>query len=206
MKARVRIGPAVLVLLACTGATAHAQQGTTIHGCVNDVRGTVRIVEPPAPCAPSEHAVQWSVEGPPGPQGPAGPAGPIGPPGPAADLTLSCAGDVATVHTCNGDSCVDQRYPCSPFTCDADGRTCIASCTTNNDCGTGAACNDSTGQCTFVGNVCKDSFIIRSAAGKETSCAPYLCLAGQCREQCGGDSECAEGYTCNVDTGRCRRP
>jgi hypothetical protein len=66
---------------ALPAAPAAAQ---TIHACVQQQNGDVRIVAPGSACARNQDALQWNQSGPPGPAGPAGPAGPVGPAGPAA--------------------------------------------------------------------------------------------------------------------------
>src|SRR5262245_50208422 len=59
-------------------ARAASSQGT-IHACVDDKSGAVRIVKDDDDCRSKEHAVSWNRRGPAGPAGAVGPAGPIGP-------------------------------------------------------------------------------------------------------------------------------
>jgi hypothetical protein len=55
-----------------------AQVGAdTIHGCVKQKSGKLRIVGDPGQCTDKEAAVSWNSEGPQGPQGECGPA-PLG--------------------------------------------------------------------------------------------------------------------------------
>src|SRR5437016_4042134 len=54
---------------------------TTIHGCVNVVSGSLRIVGENATCADDERVLDWNIEGIPGPPGSSGPAGSQGPNG-----------------------------------------------------------------------------------------------------------------------------
>jgi type VI secretion system Hcp family effector len=61
-------------------ARAASSQGT-IHACVDDKSGAVRIVKDDDDCRSKEHAVSWNRRGPAGPAGAVGPAGPIGPNG-----------------------------------------------------------------------------------------------------------------------------
>ena len=50
-----------------------------IHGCYNDVLGTVRVIDSPAQkCTAIEKAIAWDQTGPAGAAGAAGPAGPAG--------------------------------------------------------------------------------------------------------------------------------
>ena len=54
----------------------------TVHACVQEHSGKVRIVAAGEQCRHEETPISWNLEGPPGPPGPAGPPGPPGPPGP----------------------------------------------------------------------------------------------------------------------------
>lgn len=63
-----------LILLVATSIGA----GGTIHACVNDSTGVVRIVDGPGLCVGGETYVTWGTIG---IQGPTGPAGTQGPPG-----------------------------------------------------------------------------------------------------------------------------
>src|SRR5262249_49727039 len=65
-------------------ARAASSQGT-IHACVDDKSGAVRIVNDGDDCRSKEHAVSWNRRGPAGPAGAVGPAGPIGPTGAAGE-------------------------------------------------------------------------------------------------------------------------
>ena len=58
---------------------------STVYACVDQERGTMRLLVPPDVCHPNrEYLISWSATGSgTGPQGPAGPAGPQGPAGPA---------------------------------------------------------------------------------------------------------------------------
>jgi hypothetical protein len=124
-----------------------------------------------------------------------------------AVCAVACSGAVSTVSTVNtGGSCaVTYNYPCAPFACNGSGAgaTCRNSCVSSADCSSGSACDTATGQCTFAGNQCKDSFTIRAPDETETSCAPYRCQAGACKEHCFDNTECAPGYTCNTTAQLC---
>lgn len=79
----------------------------TIHACVKQVDGGLRVVPDAGDCLPSEYPLSWNItglQGPPGPQGepgtmgvpgpmgpmgaqgPQGATGPMGPPGPQGDV------------------------------------------------------------------------------------------------------------------------
>lgn len=79
---------ATVAVFGTTVALAN-HDGTTIHGCVRDQNGSVRIVNSAADCTKAETATEWSKQGPTGPSGPQGVAGPkgdtgaVGPAGPA---------------------------------------------------------------------------------------------------------------------------
>lgn len=94
----------VVTLTVVAGGLAVASHDTsqTIHACVQNKDGTVRLVadgaDPASACTSKEHHVAWNVTGPtgpagadgqpgadgaPGPAGPQGPQGVAGPPGPA---------------------------------------------------------------------------------------------------------------------------
>jgi hypothetical protein len=73
---------------ALAGQTAWAQLGatqttSTIHACVKDESGQVRIVAAGSSCLASETATSWNVVGPAGVKGDTGDPGPAGPQGPA---------------------------------------------------------------------------------------------------------------------------
>ena len=84
---------AFLLGLAIAGAAFAGQQAwaelgaaeatTTIHACVMDQNGQVRIVTAGTTCNPSETPASWNIVGPAGPKGDKGDPGPPGPQGPA---------------------------------------------------------------------------------------------------------------------------
>lgn len=208
----VSLALGTLVLAAAPHATA-GQAGPardsgagSLHACAQNAQGKLRLIDPPATCKASEVAVEWSIQGPMGPGGPAGPTGAQGPPGPPADLsiTLSCSGDVARVRTCTGPgSCVDQRYPCAPYGCDESGTTCQGACASDDDCSSGARCNQGDSACTVLTYHCSDAFTVTSSVGLAERCDPYTCKAGHCQQQCSSNGDCATGYFCFSD-GRCK--
>lgn len=92
------VGSMIASLVALGGGFALASHdANTIHACVKDGTGGVRIASSPTECRASETPMTWAATGdrglpgpqgpvgptgPPGPSGPPGPAGPTGPPGP----------------------------------------------------------------------------------------------------------------------------
>ncbi|WP_426574371.1 hypothetical protein [Aquihabitans sp. McL0605] len=93
-----RTGAAVAVtLMLITGTSvaraATATPDTTVHGCINQATGVLRVIDPTktgglghcitSPAALRETELTWNQKGDPGPIGPSGPAGPAGAPGPA---------------------------------------------------------------------------------------------------------------------------
>lgn len=109
----------------------------------------------------------------------------------------SCAAAVAHFAACRSPhDCEDVAYPCAPFGCDAAGKTCATSCEADVDCAAGAKCNVAASACVFVGYSCHDPFTVIGTDGTESSCAPYRCVAGACRNGCSVDADCAPGHAC----------
>lgn len=86
----VLIGIAGLALAGGLAYAAIPDSAGTIHACLLNGQGQVRIIDPAqGACHANETAISWSETGPQGLQGPAGPAGPqgakgdTGPQGPA---------------------------------------------------------------------------------------------------------------------------
>lgn len=77
----------VALILAVFGATRYAlgDGGDTIHACVNNASGTVKIVSEGTTCANNEHALEWGTEGEPGAPGAPGSTGVPGEPGPTGE-------------------------------------------------------------------------------------------------------------------------
>jgi hypothetical protein len=85
----LRTIPSHIALVAATAAvatlgtsalsTAQADSNTTgtIHACVNNSTGQLRVVDG-EPCKNNEHPLDWNMQGPAGPQGPIGPQGTAG--------------------------------------------------------------------------------------------------------------------------------
>jgi hypothetical protein len=110
----------------------------------------------------------------------------------------SCSGDVLQpAGTCDGaGACrIPETTGCAPYGCTAG--TCNAACAVNSDCASGAVCVAASQTCTQAGTMCKDAFTVISPGGAETSCSPYTCAAGSCREVCSSDSDCADGHVCS---------
>jgi hypothetical protein len=79
----------VLLGIGAIASAAIPDSNGVIHGCYQNIKGTLRVVESPSDCQISETALNWSQQGPTGQTGPTGPTGPQGeqgvpgPPGPA---------------------------------------------------------------------------------------------------------------------------
>lgn len=79
---RITAATVGLVLLAGAATAQASHDAETIHGCVDNRHGDLRVVLDPAACTKAEVALDWNRQGTPGPPGPEGPAGPTGPAGP----------------------------------------------------------------------------------------------------------------------------
>jgi collagen triple helix repeat protein len=74
-------------------SAASVNESATIYACVDQERGSMRLLLPPDVCHPSrEFMISWNTagngtgtQGPVGPMGPMGPMGPAGPAGPKGD-------------------------------------------------------------------------------------------------------------------------
>jgi hypothetical protein len=112
-------------------------------------------------------------------------------------VKTSCKGDVNTIYRCEGGKCAEaSSYSCVPFTCAKDGLGCTSTCSTASDCGQGAECNSSRGECTSYFGTCVTPFIGKSPNGQLFPCSPYRCVAGNCQGQCVTAADCDSGYTC----------
>ena len=111
----------------------------------------------------------------------------------------SCENDVTTVFQYDPAANTCRKlaaYPCAPFRCDDEGKTCATSCTSYADCSEGAQCNTATGRCSAASPTCSDDFTLRNPDGTTQSCSPYRCLGGACQQQCESNNDCAEDYSC----------
>ena len=95
-----------VLLLTGTGiglgaAATAADDKQTVHSCVAERSGDVRIVDEAGQCRRYEVALSWNQFGPPGPQGEPGPHGLQGPPGsagPPGELEGEAGGDLAGTY------------------------------------------------------------------------------------------------------------
>jgi MYXO-CTERM domain-containing protein len=125
-------------------------------------------------------------------------------PGPSKTCSpAQCVNDsVVTAGTCdNSGGCTPGKLTsCNTFTCDATAGACKTACTTTADCRRGAVCDTSsgTGTCNASGATCVGTDSVKDTEGTVSSCNGYLCLNGQCQQQCGSDADCAtaSGYRC----------
>jgi hypothetical protein len=81
-------------------AQATNDDAGTIHACVNDKSGAIKIVNAPEDCQQGEHSLSWNISGAQGPAGPEGPAGPSGP-----------AGEPGADGTCDPEQCGGEPQP-----------------------------------------------------------------------------------------------
>jgi hypothetical protein len=81
---RTRVAPLLAMAAVIAGVLiagiltlrAQGQSETITHyACVNDSKGTLRMVSPGEACEKKEHQIEWNRVGPQGPAGPSGPAG-----------------------------------------------------------------------------------------------------------------------------------
>ena len=110
----------------------------------------------------------------------------------------TCSHDATQVAAYNSaGECVHAfTYPCSPYACDSDGKTCNNNCESNQDCAGGATCNVGSGTCVHPYYSCTDAFTVLNSDGHKTSCLPYKCVNGGCQQQCVNPSDCGDGYAC----------
>lgn len=73
----------VMLMLVASSVAAHtgAVEAGVIHACKLLSKGTIRIIEGPDACKPTEVSLDWNAIGPQGPAGKDGPTGPQGPQG-----------------------------------------------------------------------------------------------------------------------------
>ena len=78
----------------------------------------------------------------------------------------------------------------------ADAEQCRDTCSNDSHCAGGFQCDN--GECVdpLGGSICSDEFTAKDPSGKETSCAPFKCAGGVCRESCSSSSDCADGFAC----------
>ena len=115
----------------------------------------------------------------------------------------SCDGASVLAPQCDGSGVCEtvSAKNCSPYVCDSATADCKTRCSSNDDCESGAQCDPQTEQCSTSSSSCKDAFTVEAPDGTETSCRPYKCVAGGCRESCDTGNDCANGYECK--NGKC---
>jgi hypothetical protein len=130
--------------------------------------------------------------------------------------TRSCADGFCCSSECGGCGvCNVQPGTCTPRpagtetpTCErykCQGKVeCPATCETDAECASNATCDPSTKTCVSR-VICIDNQTVKDLTGKQTGCAPFKCLAGACRTQCGSVDDCATGFVCDYG-GRCVQP
>lgn len=107
--------------------------------------------------------------------------------------------DCGKITLCDGEgACASATTLCSPFACAAGG--CLEACAVDAECAPGFRCDGAA--CVASASSCKDQQTALDSSGIETSCAPYLCRAGACLEQCGSVDDCVAPSLCDT-TGAC---
>ncbi len=110
----------------------------------------------------------------------------------------ACSNNSSVVKECDGfGACQETSTACSPYACDNASASCKQTCNTKTDCATEATCEVVSKQCVLAGSTCKDSFTVKHPDGTETTCAPYTCAAGACRDSCSTSNDCSNGYSCS---------
>lgn len=132
----------------------------------------------------------------------------IPPPQPTLFCGSYCAGSVTTVRQFDPEKelCVDwYSYPCEPYACDATGRTCGASCTSDAQCSAGARCVTDSYACTTapLPATCVDETHARDPSGDVYDCFPYKCRAARCLQSCSLSVDCQTGYVCDPNVKIC---
>ena len=106
----------------------------------------------------------------------------------------------ATPGTCTPRAAGTESPTCPTYKC--KGTTdCPNKCDNDGDCASNASCDPATKTCVSR-VICADSQTLKDLTGKQTSCAPYGCIADACRTQCGSVDDCATGFVCDYG-GRC---
>ncbi len=113
-----------------------------------------------------------------------------------------CENDFSVIRELRSGSCGPwMKLYCGPYLCDESSGLCKTSCSYAYDCASGAECNNMSRRCVYWTFSCKDAYTLVSAWGDETSCYPYKCKAGYCKEHCYDPGGCADGWECK--NGRC---
>jgi hypothetical protein len=126
-------------------------------------------------------------------------------------VAASCKSGTATSSaTCDGaGTCkTPTTSACAPYVCDAAGKACKTSCTSDADCAPGDVCDVAKATCVPAAAKCSDDG--RSSIPPDKSppkvCDPYRCdpSTGNCFSSCATSDQCAPGDSC-VD-GACVPP
>ena len=114
------------------------------------------------------------------------------------DCGSVCQGSVINRSQCDGSGNCLAAGPeacLKNFQC-ADSEKCRTNCSDDNHCVGGFHCRN--GECVdpLGGSICSDDFTAKDPGGKETSCAPFKCAGGVCRDSCSDSEDCASGFVC----------
>ncbi len=132
----------------------------------------------------------------------------------------TCGGFVGTEIRCRAPSCSDgsanpaafcngrgscpppEPAACGEYACSGD--VCGTSCTNDADCADKFRC---------LAAVCvpkdaavcdpNDALVVIAPDGERSTCSPYVCEAGACRDACTVTDQCAPGHVCDTDEQRC---
>jgi MYXO-CTERM domain-containing protein len=105
-----------------------------------------------------------------------------------------------TPGTCTPRAAGSESPTCPGYKCKG-AVECPSKCDTDADCASNATCDPATKTCVSR-VICADAETLKDLTGKQTSCAPYRCIADACRSQCGSVDDCAAGFVCDYG-GRC---
>jgi MYXO-CTERM domain-containing protein len=121
--------------------------------------------------------------------------------------TVCCATDCGGCGVCNvtPGACTpraagSESPTCPGYKCKGT-VDCPSKCDTDADCASNATCDPATKTCVSR-VICADAETLKDLTGKQTSCAPFKCIADACRSQCGSVDDCAAGFVCDYG-GRC---
>lgn len=130
--------------------------------------------------------------------------------------TRACVDTVCCATECGGCGvCNTTPGACTPRPAGSESPTCPGykckgaiecptKCEADADCASNASCDPATKTCVSR-VICADAETLKDLTGKQTSCAPYKCIADACRAQCGSVDDCAAGFVCDYG-GRCVQP
>lgn len=119
----------------------------------------------------------------------------------AACGSSSCSEGTERSGICNQGSCEAQVLACEEYTCDVGGIACRNRCDVDGHCSAGFICT-SDGQCAVIEAATCSGNVVKLPNGDEEDCAPYVCLAAECRDSCRSIQDCIEPFVCNPE-GRC---